>query len=91
MSGERSIGGVLIALALSLHVAGAYAQAPADAPATGGQGRTPAGETLKERLSDKASDEQRVDNCKVPKDRRGTKARPEGCAQENVARTNPPH
>jgi hypothetical protein len=37
-------------------------------------------ETLKERLSDKASDEQRVDNCKVAPDRRGTKARPEACA-----------
>lgn len=35
--------------------------------------------TLKEKLSDKASDEQRVDNCHVPKDRRGTKPRPD-CA-----------
>jgi len=33
--------------------------------------------TLKERLSDKASDEQRVDNCKVPPDRRGPKPRPD--------------
>jgi hypothetical protein len=31
--------------------------------------------TLKERLSDKASDEQRVDNCKVAADRRGAKSR----------------
>ena len=35
-------------------------------------------ETLKERLSDKASDEQRVDNCRVPPERRGPKPRP-GC------------
>jgi hypothetical protein len=35
--------------------------------------------TLKERLGDKASDEQRVDNCKVPADRRGSKARPDSC------------
>jgi len=35
--------------------------------------------TLKERLSDKASDEQRVDNCGVPLDRRGPMLRP-GCA-----------
>jgi ribosomal protein L27 len=35
--------------------------------------------TLKERLGDKASDEQRVDNCKVPAARRGTKARPDAC------------
>jgi hypothetical protein len=31
--------------------------------------------TLKERLSDKASDDQRVDNCHVPDERRGTKPR----------------
>ena len=36
--------------------------------------------TLKERLGDKASDEQRVDNCKVPADQRGTKVRPDSCA-----------
>ena len=32
-------------------------------------------QTLKERLSDKASDEQRVDNCRVPPESRGTKPR----------------
>jgi hypothetical protein len=37
--------------------------------------------TGKERLSDKASDEQRVDNCKVPLERQGTKARPKECPQ----------
>jgi ribosomal protein L27 len=35
--------------------------------------------TLKERLGDKASDEQRVNNCKVPVDQRGTKPRPDRC------------
>lgn len=35
--------------------------------------------TAKERLSAKWMDEQRVDNCKVPVDRRGSKPRPEGC------------
>ncbi len=34
-------------------------------------------QTLKERLSDKASDDQRVDNCRVPAERRGTKPRPD--------------
>ena len=34
-------------------------------------------QTLKERLSDKASDAQRVDNCHVPPDRRGAKPRPD--------------
>ncbi len=33
--------------------------------------------SLKERLSDKASDEQRVNNCHVPLDRRGSKPRPD--------------
>jgi hypothetical protein len=45
------------------------------------------GETLKERLSDKASDEQRVDNCKVPLDRRGTRSRPEGCKPDEARAT----
>ncbi|HKW55573.1 MAG TPA: hypothetical protein VJO12_17920 [Stellaceae bacterium] len=39
----------------------------------------PEAETLKERLSDKASDEQRVDNCRVAPERRGDKPRPD-CA-----------
>jgi hypothetical protein len=35
--------------------------------------------TGKERLSKKWKDEQRIDNCKVPPDKRGTKARPDSC------------
>ncbi len=35
--------------------------------------------TAKERLGGKASDEQRVDNCKVPLDLRGLKPRPNEC------------
>ena len=35
--------------------------------------------TGKERLSSKAADEQRVDNCKVPPELRGTTARPDSC------------
>jgi hypothetical protein len=42
---------------------------------------TPAVDTLKSRLSDKASDEQRVDNCNVAPERRGSKERP-GCASK---------
>jgi hypothetical protein len=37
--------------------------------------------TLKERLSDKASDAQRVDNCRVPAARRGPVPRPDCAAQ----------
>lgn len=40
--------------------------------------------TLKERLSDKASDAQRVNNCQVPPDRRGPVPRP-GCPSKPVA------
>ena len=36
--------------------------------------------TAKERLGGKASDEQRVDNCKVPRDLRGPKPRPDECS-----------
>ena len=35
--------------------------------------------TAKERLGVEASDEQRVDNCKVPLDLRGPKPRPDQC------------
>jgi hypothetical protein len=40
--------------------------------------------TLKERLSDKASDGQRVDNCRVPPERRGPEPRPD-CAPPHPA------
>ena len=36
--------------------------------------------TGKERLGNKWMDEQRVDNCKVPIDKRGTKPRPNTCS-----------
>jgi len=35
--------------------------------------------TGKERLGPKWSDEQRIDNCHVPFDKRGGKARPDNC------------
>ena len=38
--------------------------------------------TAKERLGSKASDEQRVDNCKVPVDLRGQKPRPDECSSD---------
>jgi hypothetical protein len=36
--------------------------------------------TGKERLGNKWMDEQRVDNCKVPVDKRGTRPRPDTCS-----------
>ena len=43
--------------------------------------------TGKERLSSKASDEQRVDNCKVPQELRGTTVRSDTC--EGKSQANP--
>ena len=59
-------------------IAPAAAQRPAE------QGPTPV-KTGKERLSSKANDEQRVDNCKVPEDQRGTTARPDTCEGKSQA------
>jgi hypothetical protein len=38
--------------------------------------------TGKERLGPKWTDEQRIDNCNVPLDKRGTRARPSLCAEQ---------
>jgi hypothetical protein len=38
--------------------------------------------TGKERLGPKWTDEQRIDNCKVPLDKRGGKPRPSACAND---------
>jgi hypothetical protein len=49
--------------------------------------------TAKERLSEKWTDEQRVDNCKVPIDKRGPKPRPDTCpdvSSKQPARTANP-
>ncbi len=43
-------------------------------------------DTLKSRLGDKASDEQRVDDCGVPPERRGPRERPDGCAHRKGSR-----
>lgn len=41
--------------------------------------------TGKETLAGKATDEQRVNNCKVPVKKRGTKARPAKCSPKSDA------
>lgn len=40
--------------------------------------------TGKESLAGKASDEQRVNNCKVPMDKRGDKDRPDACVKNRL-------
>jgi hypothetical protein len=47
-------------------------------------------ETLKERLSDKASDEQRVNDCKVPPEKR-TRVRPTDCGSAVMSATHVQH
>lgn len=42
-------------------------------------GRPRPGLTGKERLGPKWTDEQRIDNCHVPLDKRGSKPRPDNC------------
>ncbi|MBV8753961.1 MAG: hypothetical protein JO328_13960 [Hyphomicrobiales bacterium] len=64
------------ALALSSSIAQAQPSA-ATGPAT--TERSSPVRTGKERLGNKWSDEQGVDNCKVPPEKRGTKARPDTC------------
>jgi len=67
------------------------------APVSGTAAPSPAGSTelltAKERLSEKWTDEQRVDNCKVPIDKRGPKPRPDTCpdaSSEQPAQTASP-
>ena len=86
LSGRR-LGAALAFLAV-VQIASAAAQSAADAQPSTGRAFT-AGDaaeikSLKEKLSDKASDEQRVDNCRVPPDRRGTTPRPD-CPVDHAA------
>ena len=79
-----------LGVALLIAMAGASAAAPQDRPpAAAGQASRPPTPppapprtlTGKERLGEKWQDEQRIDNCKVPVDKRGPKLRPDACAK----------
>ena len=78
---NRSMIAILAGLAFGWSGATALAAEASTAPR--------ATETLKERLSDKASDDQRVNNCHVPPERRGTKPRPVDCTPGASASSNP--
>ena len=71
----RSLSASLLLLLLITGSPTALAATGGDVASPGGSG---VGKTGKERLSDKASDEQRTDDCKVPQARR-TRDRPTGC------------
>lgn len=63
-----------IGIALTFILVGAEAILPANAAPLNGIQRTG-----KERLGEKWKDEQRIDNCKVPPEKRGAKPRPDSC------------
>ncbi|MFM0322009.1 hypothetical protein [Caballeronia glebae] len=65
---------VLASACLAWTCAALATEAPAAASSAASEPKT-----LKERLGDKASDDQRVNNCHVPVDRRGAKVRPDKC------------
>jgi hypothetical protein len=67
----------LTALTLAVALCAADGRARADGQANG-IAAAPT-RTAKERLGGKATDEQRVDNCKVPPALRGPKPRPDKC------------
>ena len=82
VSSRAALAAALVLTAAST----AWAQAPADsrpaapAPASSTPPSVPPEPlTAKERLGAKWMDEQRVDNCKVPVDKRGAKPRPDAC------------
>ncbi len=82
MTGRTSPRAAALMLALTLQVGLAPA---AEGPREDGDAKPlQAGPTRtgKERLGGKASDEQRVDNCKVPLDRRGATPRPDKCVYD---------
>jgi hypothetical protein len=77
----------LIALTITVFMlvsiaAEAQTISPTDAARNAGGSTSGRGVQLtgKERLGKKWTDEQRIDNCKVPPDKRGTKPRPDSCA-----------
>ncbi len=67
----------IVSTMMSLQAKAAEAQ-EANPPRT--EASAPAGKTGKERLGGKATDEQRVDNCKVPPAQWGPKTRPSSCS-----------
>jgi len=74
--------GPAAALALALQIALASPAGAAEAARESKDARTTPALTIKERLGSKASDEQRVNNCKVPLDLRGPKPRPDDCPDD---------
>ncbi len=82
---KRAMAIIVLGAALAPVTVGAQAVPQREANEAAGQAAPASGAvkqlTGKERLGEKWEDEQRIDNCKVPLDKRGTKPRPDSCAQ----------
>jgi hypothetical protein len=80
---KLAIATLLVSVALTPLDGGAQTVSPSNADQNAGttkSGNGPPQLTGKERLGEKWKDEQRIDNSKVPHDKRGTKPRPDNCA-----------
>jgi hypothetical protein len=77
----RLIRGLALAGGLIAGSAPDVLAAETPAPAPSAARRDPAQLTLKERSGGKASDQQRVNDCKVPLEQRGDHHRPAECAR----------
>jgi hypothetical protein len=76
---HREIAGALLLIAFTHHAAAEDGRHDRRTTAGPTQTRAPV-LTGKERLGPKWTDEQRIDNCNVPIDKRGAKPRPSACA-----------
>jgi hypothetical protein len=86
----KALGGALLGALLSTGFAMPAFGQEAKLPASPTQRAAPSTDapkvlTGKERLGPKWTDEQRVDNCNVPVEKRGTKPRPSACAQSAIS------
>jgi len=74
------LASIIVLLATALAPLDLHAQAITSANTVSEKPRAAAARlTGKERLGEKWKDEQRVDNCKVPVDKRGATPRPDSC------------
>jgi hypothetical protein len=80
LSPRHAPGAILLLLLAAASSALAQERAPAPAGATS---RVPRALTGKERTGAKWMDEQRVDDCKVPIEKRGSRPRPATCSGSN--------
>ena len=75
----KALLGSLLAMGVALSASAQERSHEQNAPNTAGQRERLTG---KERLGKKWMDEQRIDNCNVPADKRGSKPRPSTCPHD---------